>query len=174
VTRLRRLRATPFRTRFRSGSACRWLSLATPHHSSAHSPKGTPSLGCPSSDQLEAHGFRVYFTPLGGVLFTFPSRYWFTLGRLRYLALGGGPPSFPPNSTCSAVLTQRVHAPPNVVAYGTLTRSGGPFQQPSADVESARDGPAEPSDAPVLPPRGIGGSLCRRAGLGSSPFARRY
>ena len=168
------MRATPFRTRFRSGSACRWLSLATPHHSSAHSPKGTPSLGFPSSDQLEAHGFRVYFTPLGGVLFTFPSRYWFALGRLRYLALDGGPPSFPPDSACPVVLTQRAHAPLDSVAYGTLTLFGGPFQRPSAGVESVREDPAESSDAPVQPPRGIGGSLYRRAGLGSSPFARRY
>jgi hypothetical protein len=34
---------TPFRTRFRSGSACPWLSLAARAHSSAHSTKGTPS-----------------------------------------------------------------------------------------------------------------------------------
>ena len=25
--------------------------------------------------------FQVSFTPLGGVLFTFPSRYWFAIGR---------------------------------------------------------------------------------------------
>ena len=25
--------------------------------------------------------FQVYFTPLLGVLFTFPSRYWFAIGR---------------------------------------------------------------------------------------------
>ncbi len=30
---------------------------------------------------LVAYGFRNYFTPLTGVLFTFPSRYWFTIGR---------------------------------------------------------------------------------------------
>jgi hypothetical protein len=29
------------------------------------------------------------------VLFTFPSRYWSTIGRQAYLALDGGPPSFP-------------------------------------------------------------------------------
>ena len=33
----------PSRTRSRSGSACPWLSLAAPAHSSAHSTKGTPS-----------------------------------------------------------------------------------------------------------------------------------
>ena len=33
-----------------------------------------------SSDTLWAHGFRYYFTPLTAVLFTFPSRYLFTIG----------------------------------------------------------------------------------------------
>ena len=32
------------------------------------------------SHTLYANGFRVYFTPLAGVLFTFPSRYLFTIG----------------------------------------------------------------------------------------------
>ncbi len=39
--------------------------------------------------------FQVLLTPLTGVLFTFPSRYLFTIGRQRYLALGSGLPSFP-------------------------------------------------------------------------------
>ena len=33
-----------------------------------------------SSNTLYAIGFRYYFTPLAGVLFNFPSRYWFTIG----------------------------------------------------------------------------------------------
>src|SRR4029079_16839547 len=88
----------PFRTRFRSGLACPWLDLAARAHSSAHSTKGTPSPACTGSDRPEAHGFRIYFTPLAGVLFTVPSRYWCTIGRWPYLALGGGPPSFNPDS----------------------------------------------------------------------------
>ena len=32
------------------------------------------------SDRLQAYGFRYYFTPLFRVLFTFPLRYWFTIG----------------------------------------------------------------------------------------------
>jgi hypothetical protein len=36
--------------------------------------------------------FQVYFTPLIGVLFTFPSRYLFTIGRLGVLSLGGWSP----------------------------------------------------------------------------------
>ena len=61
------------------------------------------------SDRPEAHGFRFSFTPLAGVLFTFPSRYWCTIGRLGYLALGRGRPCFPPDSSCPAVLTLMDH-----------------------------------------------------------------
>ena len=48
--------------------------------------------------------FQVLFHSPPGVLFTFPSRYS-TLSVIRsYLALGDGPPSFPPNFSCSMVL----------------------------------------------------------------------
>jgi hypothetical protein len=97
----------PGKTRFRSGSGYRSLSLATNGYSPVRSPISTPSpLGCPKgSDSLEAHGFRVCFTPLAGVLFTCPSRYSFAIGRLGYLALDGGPPSFQRDFACPAVLT---------------------------------------------------------------------
>jgi hypothetical protein len=71
------LRASPFQTRFPSGSGCHSLTLATHGNSPVHSTKGTPSA-CPkatASDSVSAHGFRICFTPLDGVLFTFPSRY---------------------------------------------------------------------------------------------------
>jgi hypothetical protein len=68
--RLRR----PIQTRCRCGSAYCSLSLATPGNSSVHTPKGTRS-GCPSHG-LSATDFRVSFTPLAGVLFTVPSRYY--------------------------------------------------------------------------------------------------
>ena len=126
---------TPFRTRLRSGSACSRLSLAARDHSSAHSTKGTPSRTRVRSDRPEAQGFRLCFTPLAGVLFTVPSRYWFPIGRPECLALGGGPPRFPPDSACRAVLTQPVHARLGPVAYGALTRSGDPFQRSSAGAK---------------------------------------
>ena len=48
--------------------------------------------------------FQVLFHSPPGVLFTFPSRYY-SLSVIRsYLALGDGPPSFPPNFSCSMVL----------------------------------------------------------------------
>lgn len=143
---------SPFRTRFRSGSGCACLNLATPSHSLAHSTKGTPSQGLPCSDRPEAHGFRISFTPLAGVLFTVPSQYWFPIGRLQYLALGGGPPRFPPDSACPAVLTQNTHAPRHRVAYGALTLSGRPFQWRSAAVPSLREGSVAPSGVSVPHP----------------------
>jgi hypothetical protein len=58
--------------------------------------------------------FQGLFHPPPGVLFTFPSRYLFTIGRLKFLALEGGPPSFPQDCTCLVVLriqAQISHSP---------------------------------------------------------------
>ena len=41
---------------------------------------------------LYAYDFRIYFTPFIRVLFAFPSRYWFTIGRSRVFSLGGWSP----------------------------------------------------------------------------------
>ena len=38
------------------------------------------------------YGFKIYFTPLIGVLFIFPSRYLFTIGQLVVFCLGGWSP----------------------------------------------------------------------------------
>ena len=48
--------------------------------------------------------FQGLFHPPLGVLFTFPSRYLFTIGRLKCLALESGLPSFPQDCTCLVVL----------------------------------------------------------------------
>ena len=56
-----------------------------------------------SSIGLSANSFRFYFTGRPAHLFTFPSRYLFTIGHTLYLALEGGPPRFP-QSICSMVL----------------------------------------------------------------------
>ena len=82
----------PIKTRFPYASPIR-LSLLLRSKSLTHYTKGTPSP-CPrtGSDCLYAYGFRFYFTPLTGVLFAFPSRYWFTIGRQRVFSLGGWSP----------------------------------------------------------------------------------
>ena len=41
------------------------------------------------SDRLQAYGFRNYFTPLLGVLFTFPSQYSFAIGLTGVFSLTG-------------------------------------------------------------------------------------
>src|SRR5947209_3751638 len=53
--------------------------------------------------------FQGLFHPPVGVLFTFPSRYWFTIGRFWYLALESGLPSFPQGCTCLVVLRIPAH-----------------------------------------------------------------
>jgi hypothetical protein len=126
------------------------------------------------SDRPEADGFRISFTPLDGVLFTVPSRYWFTIGRLQYLALGRGRPCFPPDVSCPAVLTCAVHPAIQIVAYGALTRSGPPFQDGSADLHGPGEGSVAPSHRAVLPRWSSADWLVRPNGLGSSRFARRY
>jgi hypothetical protein len=91
-----------FRLAFAPAPGLDTLNLATRSNSPAHSSISTPS----PSRALTACRRTVSgsFHPPSGVLFTFPSRYWFTIGRHEYFALEGGPPSFPRNFTCSAVL----------------------------------------------------------------------
>ena len=53
------------------------------------------SLGYPCGLRLFVGiRFQVFFTPLVGVLFTFPSRYLFAIGRQGVLRLGGWSPHF--------------------------------------------------------------------------------
>ena len=72
-------RSRPIRTRFRFGSGCKPLSLATNSNSPAHSTKGTPSAcalpeGCAPRPltvcKSKVSGF--YFTPLPGYFSPFP------------------------------------------------------------------------------------------------------
>src|SRR5262249_44404119 len=55
---------------------------------------------------LTACGYMVsgLFHRPPGLLFTFPSRYLFAIGRQEYLALEGGPPCFPQDFSCPVVL----------------------------------------------------------------------
>jgi len=123
----------PVQTRFPSASAIRSLKLATRCNSPAHSSIGTPS-GIPIPEGIGialrlsvGARFQVLFHSPPGVLFTVPSRYSCAIGRQGYLALEGGPPSFPRGSTCPAVLrnvTQEVPAlSPTGLSPSTACRS---------------------------------------------------
>ena len=91
----------PFQTRFPCGSGALHLNLAAYSNSPARSTKSTRSLSLPLLVNI---GFQVLFHSPPGVLFTFPSRYYSLSLTKSYLALGGGPPDFPPDSSCPAVL----------------------------------------------------------------------
>ena len=62
-----------------------------------HSSIGTPSPDSLATGRLRLFvgvWFQFYFTPLTGVLFTFPSRYLFTIDHQKYLALDRSRPGF--------------------------------------------------------------------------------
>src|SRR5581483_2573967 len=119
---------------------------------------------------LQANGFRFYFTPLTGVLFTFPSQYLCTIGRRHVFSLGKWSSRLPPTLHVGRgtwVRNQRITRNFN---YRTITFYGLPFQA----VRLSRKrlirppSPGYPHCAPQ--PR----LDLRPIGLGYSPFARRY
>ena len=63
--------------------------------------RGSPYIGVP---QLVNIWFQVLFHSPPGVLFTVPSQYYALSVTKEYLALRGGPRSFPQGSTCLVVL----------------------------------------------------------------------
>ncbi len=88
------------------------------------------------SDRLWAHGFRYSFTPLLEVLFTFPSRYWFTIGLTGVFSLAGWSRQIHAGFLVTRA-TQDAAAPGVCFAYGALTLCGPPFQDGSARDASA-------------------------------------
>ena len=105
------------------------VNLATECKSLTHYTKGTQSHRQPENGQcshcLYAQGFRVYFTPLNGVLFAFPSRYWFTIGQSGVFSLGGWSPHVQTGFHVSRP-TRYHHA--QAFVYGAFTHYGCPFQ----------------------------------------------
>src|ERR1700751_1652537 len=82
----------PVQTLFRYGSVS--LTLPWKTNSLAHYAKGTPSRMAPLRPLVSTR-FQVLFHSPPGVLFTFPSRYLFTIGRQGVLSLAGGSPRVP-------------------------------------------------------------------------------
>ena len=52
--------------------------------------------------------FQILFHSPSGVLFTFPSRYLFTIGQYEYLALDLSRPDFQPDFSCLVVLKKKL------------------------------------------------------------------
>jgi hypothetical protein len=105
------------------------------------------------------HDFRYYFTPLIAVLFTFPSRYLFTIGRQLVFSLT------PWSAWIHAKfhvcrITQEFPRRRRVFGYGPVTLCGALFHTLHLTFRL-------PYRAPTTP----GSKL---PGLGCSAFARRY
>ena len=95
------------------------------------------------------------------MLFTFPSRYWFTIGLRRVFSLGGWARRIHTGFHVPRA-TQGTARGEGGFAYGPVTRSGAPFQTlPLA---------SRPADVAALQPR----TRLDADGLGCSPVARRY
>jgi hypothetical protein len=134
----------PLQTRFRFGSGCPCLSLATPINSPAHSPKGTrsrqvsPALPPSVSERFQG----LFHSPHRGsfhLSLTVLVRY----RSSRVFSLGGWSPLLPTGLACPVVL--RLPRPlAAAFAYGTLTRSGRPFQCRSAGCRSLSAGSLQP------------------------------
>ena len=117
----------PVQTRFRCAFAYR-LKLAANRNSLTHYTKGTPSRYQHSRARplrlLVGIRFQVSFTPLVGVLFTFPSRYLFTIGHQGVFRLGG----WSPHVQTGFHVPRPTQGSAGLYAYGAVTRYGRTFQ----------------------------------------------
>ena len=71
--------------------------------------------------------FQGLFTPLAGVLFAFPSRYWFTIGRQVVFSLGRWSSQLPTGFHGPRGTQGPPRRPPRF-ADAAITPSGRPFQ----------------------------------------------
>ena len=116
--------------------------------------KGTPSRhnNAPTACRQTGSGS---ISSLLGVLFTFPSRYWFAIGLSGVFSLTGWAPQFHARFSCPALLRMSFNRQSYGFSYDRF------FQGVPLDSILPRRGPT----TPVSP---------RRHGLGSSVFARHY
>ncbi len=83
-----------------------------------------------------AHGFRVFFTPLSEVLFTFPSRYSFAIGLSVVFSLAGWSPRIQPG-----FLVSRPTQVPPAGGWGLRVRGFHPLR-PGVPAGSADPAPS--------------------------------
>jgi hypothetical protein len=84
-----------FRLAFASAPEPSSLTSHVTSNSPDHNAKGTQSGALSSLLPLVGTRFQVLFHSPSGVLFTFPSRYWCTIGHGRVCSLGGWSPQIP-------------------------------------------------------------------------------
>src|SRR5699024_10182570 len=127
-----RILKRPFQTRFRCGSMIKSLNLAYSRNSPVHSAIGTPSR-IQALRLLVGTRFQVLFHSPLGVLFTFPSRYCFTIGHRGVYRLGSWFSRFP---TELHVLrrTQDPLRRKYIFNYRAITFYGRSFQIASSNI----------------------------------------
>ena len=76
--------------------------------------------------------FQVLFHSPPGVLFTFPSRYWFAIGHRRVFSLGGWSPRLRTGFHVPGPTREPQRPGHPCFAYGAVTRFGRPFHAGSA------------------------------------------
>ena len=121
---------------FPSAPALSRLNLATETNSLTHYAKGTRSdrlMGRKAQEAivlplLVGKRFQVLFHSPLGVLFTFPSRYSFTIGRQGVFSLGRWSSQLPTGFLVPRGTQGVPSCLGNPFAYGPFTLSGGPFQ----------------------------------------------
>src|ERR1700733_218815 len=84
-----------------------------------------------------------YFTPLTRVLFTFPSRYWSTIGHQRVFSLGGWSPQIQTGFHVSGP-TQVPVLSSLLFAYGAITLCRLSFQTLRLKSFALLTGPSTP------------------------------
>ena len=116
---------------FTTAPDCQVLNLARPINSLDHSSTGTQLHISYCYDivllQLVDVRFQVLFHSPLGVLFAFPSRYWFTIGCQRVFSLGEWSPRIHAGLHVTGI-TQVSAGSRFVFAYGAFTLSCVPFQ----------------------------------------------
>ena len=134
--------------------------------------------------------FQCLFHSPPGVLFTFPSRYSFTIGHQVVFSLGGWSPQFPTGFLVPRG-TQDTASPTESLRLQASHLLRLSFPEHSAIIQQYYlRGPTTPtltqttpfvrasSTTPIvragLPRPYVNEMFCVRVGLGSSPFARRY
>jgi hypothetical protein len=154
-----------FRLAFAAAPHLRCLTSHVTTNSPDHNAKGTQSQE-PKLPLLPLVGtrFQVLFHSPPGVLFTFPSRYWCTIGHERVCSLGGWSPQIP----TGFLVSRRTQVP------GSSTQPRFRLQGSHlvSRIVPNRFGYRAVLDG-TSPIRALQPQT-RRPGLGSSPFARRY
>ena len=117
--------------------------------------------------------FQGLFHPPPGVLFTFPSRYSFTIGHRLVFRLGRWSCQIQSGFLVSRFTQVRIPGPAHGFVYGAITLYGLAFQPASTPHAHHPEDQQLFPDPPYNPARATAAAF-HAYGLGSSPFARRY